>query len=249
MKEYINTGIIWVKRHSSTILTIAGVVGMIGTTIISVRNTPKAMRLIDIKEKELGRAVTVKEAVKETWKLYAAPVAMGSVSIACIFAGAKINAIRSAAVETVAANAINSLNEYKKAMLNRDPEKADEIEKCVAEGKLKENPIQNTNAVITGAGQHLCYDKVFGVYFRSDKLAIGRAVNEVNRKMVSYHFVSVNDLYEELGIPTIGIGDELGWTIDEGVVDVDVDSMVASNGEPCLVIDYTVKPRFGYSEF
>lgn len=249
IEKYVRCAGNILKRYSPQICTTIGVIGMIGATVISVRNTPKAMRLIDEKERKLKRAVTTKEAVETTWKLYAAPVVMSAASIALIFAGAKVNAIRSAAVEAVAANATNALREYKKTVKETVPEKVEEVENKVAEKKLNDNPIENTNAVITGNGTHLCYDEVFGVYFRSDRNTIDRAVNEVNRKMVSYQYCSVNDLYDELNIPTIGIGDDLGWTIDEGGVEIDYRSMIATNGEPCIVISYTVKPRFGYSDF
>ena len=61
-------------------------------------------------------------------------------------------------------------------------------------------------------------------------------------------YVSLSDLYDELGIPHTKISDELGWNLDEGLIEVSFDSIVGEDGTPSLVMDYTVAPRYDFSK-
>lgn len=52
--------------------------------------------------------------------------------------------------------------------------------------------------------------------------------------------------YYEIGLDNIKLGDELGWNIDDGYIDLSFSSQLASDGTPCLVIDYTIAPRYDF---
>ena len=58
------------------------------------------------------------------------------------------------------------------------------------------------------------------------------------------HFL--NDFYYEIGLDNIKLGDELGWNIDDGYIDLSFSSQLASDGTPCLVIDYKIAPRYDF---
>lgn len=49
----------FVKKYGSTILTTLGVVGVIGTTVAAVKETPKALMLLNEAKKEKGEELTV----------------------------------------------------------------------------------------------------------------------------------------------------------------------------------------------
>lgn len=59
-------------------------------------------------------------------------------------------------------------------------------------------------------------------------------------------YISLNDLYFELGLDNIKLGDELGWNIDKGYIDINFSSQLDANGTPCLVLDYRVAPVYDY---
>ena len=61
-------------------------------------------------------------------------------------------------------------------------------------------------------------------------------------------YVSLNDFYYEVGLDNIKIGDELGWNIDNGYIDLSFSSQLASDRTPSLVIDYSIAPRYNFSE-
>ena len=65
-------------KHSPEILTGIGVTGMITTTVLAVKSTPKALILIEEKKKELGTdKLTTIEVVKAAWKPYIPALELG----------------------------------------------------------------------------------------------------------------------------------------------------------------------------
>ena len=61
-------------------------------------------------------------------------------------------------------------------------------------------------------------------------------------------YVSLNDFYSELDLKLSNNGYELGWKLDDGLIEVDFSSQISDDGRPCLVIDYLVAPRYDYSK-
>ena len=84
-------------KHSPEILTGVGIAGMVTTTVMAVRATPKAIQLLD---EEKRRQHTEKlepiDAIKTTWKCYIPAVVTGTVSVACLIGASSVNARRNA---------------------------------------------------------------------------------------------------------------------------------------------------------
>ena len=55
--------------------------------------------------------------------------------------------------------------------------------------------------------------------YTSTRLLLRKTEVRINRRLLSEMFVSLNELYDELDLPHCGIGDDIGWNIDEGQVD------------------------------
>ena len=62
-------------------------------------------------------------------------------------------------------------------------------------------------------------------------------------------YASLNEFYDEIGLPPIEIGDKLGWNMDDGQIEVDFSSQLAADGTPCLVISFNVAPNYEYYKF
>ena len=73
-------------------------------------------------------------------------------------------------------------------------------------------------------------------------------MNELNRSMTYDMYVSLSDLYDLLDLPHTKISDDLGWNLDDGLVDIRFGSTISENNEPCIVMDYTVAPRYDFSK-
>lgn len=238
-------------KNAPGILVGVGIVGMAGTTVLAVRATPKAIKLIEAKKRELEvDRLTPVETVKTTWKCYIPATVTGVMSTACLIGASSVSARRNAALATAYNLTRAALTDYKDAVVETIGEKKEQVVRdTVAKKRIERDPVTNTEVVVTERGTTLCYDAVFGRYFRSDIDTIKRAVNELNRNIVSSMYASLNEFYDEIGLPPIEIGDKLGWNMDDGQIEVDFSSQLAADGTPCLVISFNVAPDYGYSNF
>lgn len=240
-----------ISRHSPEILTGIGIAGMITTTILAVKATPKAIKLIEAeKQAKHVDALSPVDTVKTVWKCYIPAAMTGVSSIACLIGSNAINAKRNAALTTVYTLSEMARNEYKEKVIETIGEKKERtIKEKVDAERIKKDPVSKKEVIITEKGTTLCYDHVFGRYFKSDIDIINRAMNKINREIVINMYASLNDFYAELGLSPVEMGYDLGWNIDDGTIEIEPSSQLADDGTPCLVIDYSVSPKYNYSRF
>lgn len=240
-----------ISRHSPEILTGIGIAGMVTTTILAVKATPKAIKLIEAeKQAKHVDALSPVDTVKTVWKCYIPAVMTGVSSIACLIGSNAINAKRNAALTTVYTLSEMARNEYKEKVIETIGEKKERtIKEKVDAERIKRDPVSKKEVIITEKGTTLCYDHVFGRYFKSDIDIINRAMNKINREIVINMYASLNDFYAELGLSPVEMGYDLGWNIDDGTIEIEPSSQLADDGTPCLVIDYSVSPKYNYSRF
>lgn len=238
------------SRRSPEILTGIGIAGMIGTTVMAVKATPKALELIEERKKELHcDKLAPVEVVKTTWKCYIPAMITGTTSTACLIKAASINTRRNAALVTAYNLSKTALDEYKDKVVETIGEKKEKlIQDQIAKDKLDANPVENHEVFITDKGTTRCYDALFGRRFISSRDAIERAVNRINRMMVTNMYVSLNEFYRELELAPVDMGDILGWNFDDGEIEVFFSAQVDTDGVPCLVVTYNVAPKYDFSK-
>lgn len=236
-------------KHSPEILTGIGIVGMISTTVMAVKATPKALILIEEKKKEEQLdGLTPIETVKTTWKCYVPAAVTGTLATACLIGASSVNSKRNAALATAYTLTETAFKEYKEKVVETIGEKKEQtIKDKVAKEHIDKHPVNNKEIIITGRGDVLCCDAISKRYFRSDIEKIRKAVNDINYRLNVEMYISLNDFYYEIGLDPTGIGDDIGWNINNGLIDVDFSSQLTADGEPCLVISYNVEPRYEYS--
>lgn len=233
------------KKYSPGILTGIGITGMIATTISAVRVTPKALEMIDEREIKDGKRLTTKEVVETTWKCYIPSAITGICSVACIIGASSINAKRNAALAAAYAISMQDLSDYKKKTLEVIGEKKEEaIRDAVAKEKLNNAPLNSNEVILTGKGETLCYDPLSGRYFKSDVETLRKAENILNRRMRDEVHLSLNEFYGEIGLDEIDIGDNLGWDIDKGYIDMDFSAQLTADNVPCLVMGHHNPPQY-----
>lgn len=238
------------KKHSPEILTGIGIAGMITTTVMAVRATPKALLLIaerECEDESVFPNLTLLEKVKTTWTCYVPAAITGIMSVSCLIGASSVNVRRNAALATAYTLSESALKEYQEKVIETIGEKKEEtVRDAIAKDRLDNNPVSSREVIITEKGNTLCYDAISGRYFKSDIDKIKKAVNEINRNMLDEMYVSLNDFYYEIGLDNTKIGDDLGWNVNDGFVDLRFSSQLATDGTPCLVIDYNVAPRYDY---
>ncbi|MBQ7645842.1 MAG: hypothetical protein IJS94_01110 [Clostridia bacterium] len=237
-------------EHAPLILTCVGIGGMLGTVVMSVKATPKAMRLIEEKEIEKEDALTPVEVVKTTWKCYIPAGITGALSIACLIAANSVNAKRRTALATACTLSETALREYQKKTLETVGEKKErEIRDSIAEDKVKKDPPEKKEVYVTPKGSTLCYDVTSGRYFTSDIEKIRKIINDLNRRMITEMYISLNELYTELDLKSTSVGDDIGWNIEKGYIEDAFSSTLTEDGTPCLVMAFRNGPFYGFDKF
>ena len=242
-------------KHSPEILTGIGIAGMITTVVLAVKATPKALALIE--EEKLRRykededaTITKKDVVKTCWKCYVPTALTGAASVTCLIGATSVSARRTAALATAYKLSETALTEYRDKVIETIGEKKEQtVREKVDEERIKKNPVSNNGVIITEKGNTLCYDYQSGRYFKSDIEKIKKAINEINRRMLIHDYISLNEIYDELGLDHTHIGDVLGWRIDRGYIEPSFSSHIADDGTPCIVLNYTIAPQHDYSRF
>lgn len=259
-----------VTKHSPEILTGIGIAGMLTTTVLAVKATPKALSLIEQRKEEINKQnfnnemnkggdlrdhkeierLPFKDTFKVTWKCYIPAAVTASASIACLIGASSVHIKRNAVLATAYKLSETALTEYKEKVIETIGEKKEEaIREKLHKDYVEKNPVSRNEVIITEKGNTLCLDALTRRYFRSDIDKINKAVNEINRRMNLDFYVSLNDLYSELGIPGTDIGDKMGWNSDMGLIEVDFSAQVADDGNPCLVMDFVKAPKYDFDKF
>lgn len=243
------------SKHSPEILTGLGIAGMITTTVLAVRATPKALQLV---EEEVGRRYdesdgeevefTKVDWVKTAWKPYIPTAVTGVLSVACLVGASSVNARRNAALAAAYTLSDTALRDYREKVIETLGEEKDQVvREKVHQKQIDKTPVTTNEVMITNKGETLCLDPLSQRYFKSDIDAIQKAENELNRQMLHgvYGAVSINEFYDELGLDHTEVGDDLGWNTDN-LIKLEISSGITNDGKPCLVIGHYNAPRWNY---
>lgn len=236
------------SEHSPEILTGIGITGLLSTTILAVKATPKALRLIDEKKEEMNTdELTNTEVVKTCWKCYIPAAVTASVSVACLIGANSVNSKRNAVLATAYKLSESAFSEYKEKVIETIGEKKEgEVRDKIAKGRIEQNPVKNNEVIITGKGDVLCYDIVSGRYFKSDVDKIRKAENTLNKKLMNDMYCSLNEFYDLIGLPFTQMGFELGWNVNDSLVEIEFSTQLSEDDTPCVVIQYSVLPKCDY---
>ena len=244
------------SRHSPEILIGIGIAGMLSTTVLAVKATPKALLLMEERKRELEvEKLTPIETVKTTWKCYVPAAVSGVASIACLIGSNSVNTKRNAALATAYKISETAFSDYRAKVIETIGEKKEKtVRDKVSKEQITNNPVNHTEIIVTGKGKTLFYDNHSGRYFYSDLELIKRAANKLNRDIITDPFdggVTLNQFYEEIGLSGTATGDALGWTLSGGLIEIYPSAQIAEEGsehegEPCLVINYEIPPQYGF---
>lgn len=238
-------------KHSPEILTAVGIVGMISTTVMAVKATPKAIRLIEEKKAEENKdELAAVETVKVAWKPYVPAVVTGVVSSACLIGANSIHSKRHAALMTAYQLSTTALSEYREKVVETIGEKKEKtIHDKIAKDKVEQNPSSQSQVIVTGKGKSLCFDPLSGRHFESDIDLMKKAMNDLNYRMTigMEMSISLNEFYDAIGLPQIPLGDELGWRVDKGMIDIHFSAQI-DDDKPCIVIEHQMPPEYNFNK-
>ena len=236
------------KKNAPELLIAFGIGGFVVATVEGILVTPAAMKEMDKKKEELEKEdLTAVEVIQATWKCYLPVLVTATASAACIIGADRIHAKRNAVIATAYTISETAMKDYRAKVKEVIGErKEQEVQNAVDESYMKQHPVNETGVYLTGYGNTLCFDSVTGRYFRCDQSFIQKAEQMMNRRLRDEMYVSINDFYYEINLPPIPNGDDLGWNVDNGWIDLIFGSQLANDGTPCLVVKYMIEPRADY---
>ena len=220
-------------------------------TVMAVKATPKAMRLIEEKKREEQvDALSVGETIKVAWKPYIPVALTGIFSTACLIGANSVNSRRNAALAAAYKLSETALAEYKDKVIETVGEKKEkEVRDKIAKSKVENNSPKSNEIIVTGKGKTLCFEVISGRYFESDIDTIKQVENKLNHRLLRNNTLSLSEFYYELGLDATSISDDMGWNVENGLINLYFSSQLTHDGEPCVVIDYETMPKYEYNTY
>ena len=235
--------------HRPEILTGVGIGGMLVAIVTAVKATPKAMALLEEEKEKSEEPLKKTQVIKTVWKCYIPTVLSAGAGAACIIFAQTERAKENAALAAAYTLTESTFRDYQaKVAQNVSRKKENEIRADVAEEQLQKHPVKESEIIITGKGDVLCYESTTGRYFKHDIEKLRKIENEVNLKLRNEDYITLNEVYSEIGLDNVDVGKYLGWNIDKGYIEFRFSSILASNGVPCLVLSFTVPPYYYYNK-
>lgn len=232
------------KRHSPTIMSCLGAMGIIATTLLALKISPEIQRRkqeLFLKHETLDKnEPTNIEYIKETWDCYIPIVIFGASSIACVFYANLLNQKRQNALISAYMILDSSFKAYKQKIDEQfGKDSSDKIQKSIIKDKY------NCNLDDFIGEQHLFWELNYGEFFECNRGDVLRAENRLNEKFASDGLVTLNDFYELLGLPKTEYGDTLCWIFMEDCswIDFNHELLPLEDGMECYIISFSVEPH------
>lgn len=232
------------KVHSPTILFAAGVVGVVGTTVLACRATMKLEEVLSEAEDVAGaadlaldsdaqyseddhkhdmRLLTFRTAGKVT-VLYAPAALLGIASIACLAGSHNILSKRNAALTAAYAAVDKAFREYRSRVIeelgeDKDREFRHGVTTRTIVEETKNGPVTREIKTFGGASM---YAKIFDDTNPNWCIAPEYSLNflriaqaTLSDKLRADGHLFLNDVYRALGFPDTKAGAIVGWFYDE----------------------------------
>lgn len=244
------------RRSSPIILSCLSVAGVVSTSVMAVKATPKALQLIRDKKQELQiDKLTSTELLQVTWKCYIPSVLVGLSTITCIAGIGILSKHNQASLTSAYAMLNEAYKQYRSAAKTVYGDDADE--KIQAEIAKDANisdaawGLQTYNMDMDTESEHiLCYDLISQRYFNTTMAAVINAQYHINRNLQLRGYCTLNEYYEFLGLDGVNNGDEMGWSLnaiyEEGEMWLDFDNRrtTLDDGLDCIVLSAEMPNKF-----
>ena len=252
MNDLLSKTQLFLKKNSSTILTCIGAAGVVATTITAVKATPKAVMLIEEAKEEKGEELTKLEKVKIAGPAYIPTVVLGVSTLACIFGANILNKRGQASLMSAYALVDSKYKDYRKKVNELYGDDAGSVIRSeIARDKYDEN-----TASLEGEETRLYYDYYSNRYFEASPFDVQRAEYELNRTLIMYDFVCLNDWYRSLDIKPLKHGEDFGWTTFgnketywQTWIDFTHEKVIMDDGLECIIVTIVQDPYSDFSDY
>lgn len=252
---------LFMKRNASTILTCLGGIGVVTTTVMAVKATPKALQLIEETEKKKGEKLTTWETVKTTAPTYIPTVLFGVGTVACIFGANILNKRQQSSLMSAYALLDESYKKYRRTVVELyGKETNEEIVNAIAVEEANEVYMHASNLGVDCtqfleedfSDPVLFYDEYSHRYFEAPIEQVILSEYHLNRNYTMRGFALLNEFYEFLGLEQTDYGGEVGWVIeynDSFWIDFNHRKVTMDDGLECYIIEMMFEPTTNWKEY
>lgn len=215
------------KRASPTFLSCLGAFGVLATTVLAIKATPKALECIENakerKKPENEGNLTRIETMAACWQCYIPAAATGIATIGCILGANVLSRRQQASLASAYALLNRTYQDYQKSVKNVFGEKGHKriLEDMAIERVSEDHTIYTVGTFESTTldfgvpeEEHLFYDIYSNRQFASTIGKVFQAEYHLNRMFTLNGNVSLNDFYKYLGLDPVSGGDDIGWWVN-----------------------------------
>lgn len=244
------------KKHSPEILVVTGAIGVVTSAVMACKATRKIDDILDETKKAVDAihdcstnedfkdeyseedakkdlVITYSRAAINFAKLYGPSVALGAVSLGCIFASNNILRKRGIAIAAAYTAVDTTFKEYRKRVVERFGEEVDRelkynlkakkvTEKVVDEETGKTKKVKKTEYTAEDPNAYSDYARFFDEYCNGwekdpeyNLMFLRTQQSYANDLLKSRGHLFLNEVYDMLGIPRTKAGQVVGWVYNE----------------------------------
>lgn len=236
-----------VADNSPAILTALGVTGTLTVAYLTGKASFKAAEILakETAQREVDGdpQMDTWDKVDLVWREFIPAAGIAALTVSAIVGANHISTKRVAAFASAYSMAEKGFTQYKDKVLEKvGPKKEGEIRDEVAKQQLRDHPLSKSPIIVTGKGDHLCFDTHSGRFFQGDIEKVRGAVNDINFQVLNQDWASLSDYWSLIGLdPTKG-SDDVGWTTDKKL-ECHYTSDLTKEGTPCMVVTFLSQPR------
>lgn len=204
----------FIRRNSSTIMTIGGCVGLIGTVVFTIKATPKAKVLLEEAETSKNEPLTKTEVLMVVSPVYLPAVTMCIFTIALILGADTFNRKQKASMIGAYAALQKTYKEHQEKVKEIFGEEAnDVVRRAIVKTKLEE-------CKTTDMKNDECWFCIpeLDVEFKATQMEVVLAEYHFNRNFVLRGYADVKEMLEFFEAPAIPYGNSIGWSLDAGFI-------------------------------
>ena len=200
----------WLKRNSSMLLTCVSVVGVVATTVLAVKATPKAMELLEEAQEDTDEELRTVDKVRIVAPEYLPALVTGSLTVVCIFGVHIFDKKQQASLMSAYGLIDRGFKNYRGKIkeifgIETDKKIQDELSKDRYEEKKPEQAAE---------GKLLWYEPYRDEFFELSEKEVIDAEYHVNRSFSLRGETNLNEFYEFLGLEPTDTGYEIGWEVN-----------------------------------
>lgn len=242
----------YLRKESPVILSCVGAVGVVATTVLAIKATPKAMDILKEAESEceIDEELTVVEKIRLVGPVYIPTVIVGACTVGCIIGANVLNQKQQLSLMSAYALVDSSFKNYRgklKELCDKDTDIC--VLNELSKDRFHENPVHPSD------GKLLWYEPYRDEFFEMTEKEVIEAEYSTNRNFVLRGESNLNEFYSFLGLELTDAGSVIGWDIygrdplSENLwIDFEHHLVVADDGTEYYQIEFEFPSRIGVIE-